>query len=160
MTIIIQIIIIYDTVMKKFSTIIALCLTLLHLSSCYKDDNDIGFDISGIIGKTWEVDLGENYRGEPLFSEFTFYSGRSTRYGAGREERFFDRPIELYDSCPFDWEVRDGNLYLDYADGSYADFYDITSRSNSFDATLEGRWGGRIRVHFVLVGGHAKEEVE
>ncbi len=149
-------------------------MTLVLMNSCVVDnyrgscidpydytyDECQGFDISGIIGKAWEVDLGERFYGEPVLSEFTFSSGRYSSYGSGFEERFYKYDGYLYDRCSFDWEVRNGNLYLNYADGSYANFYNITTGNNDFYATLQSNRWGNIRVHFIRVGGYAKEEAE
>ncbi|MDO5447188.1 MAG: hypothetical protein Q4F34_05365 [Prevotellaceae bacterium] len=150
--------------MKKFAYYLLMAImTATMFSSCTKDDDEVGFDISGMIEKTWSVDLGEhdNY-GLHYYSYFTFSSNGSatSRVGTGVEERE-DEYQRLEGRYFFDWYIRNRDLYLEYRDGSEMVFYDVSTYRDYFMATVYNyRTGSRIRVKFYYEGGRAKQELE
>ena len=102
--------------LKSYGFILAALVAMLSFSSC-ETDEEKGFDISGRYGKTWWGDMGftDDY-GEPLFSYITFTSGASSDHGVGVDKQCYYND-EVYETSKFDWEIRDGWLYLYYEDG-------------------------------------------
>ena len=151
--------------MKKFThyLLLAMMATCLFASCTTRDDEEMGFDISGMVGKTWSVDLGEyDAWGWKYYSYFTFSSRGSTTtmQGTGLEERVdqYDRTEGMYD---FDWYLDNHDLHLRYADGLRIDFYDIVTYRDRFTATVFNSYSqSRMRLTFYYEGGHAKAEVE
>ena len=96
---------------SKTLLVVAIALiTMISFSSC-ESDEERGFDISGLYGKTWWGDMGfEDRYGEPLYSYITFTSGAFTDHGVGTEERCYHND-ELYRVYKFDWEIQNGWLY-------------------------------------------------
>lgn len=82
-------------IVKHYWFIAVALIAMIGFSSC-ESDEERGFDISGMYGKTWYGDLGfEDPYGEPLYSYITFTSGASSDHGVGTEERcYYDD--ELY----------------------------------------------------------------
>lgn len=101
---------------KNYVFILAALVTMLSFSSC-ESDEERGFDIAGMYGKTWWGDMGfEDRYGEPLYSYITFTSGASSDHGVGVDEQCYYND-DWYATYKFDWEIRDGWLYLYYEDG-------------------------------------------
>jgi len=74
-------------IVKHYWFVAIALITMISFSSC-ESDEERGFDISGLYGKTWWGDMGfEDRYGEPLYSYITFTSGAFTDHGAGTEER-------------------------------------------------------------------------
>lgn len=150
--------------MKKYLHYSLLALAVLTLfSSCTRvSDEEIGFDISGMVGKTWSVDLGEyDSWGWKYYSYFTFSSRGSatSMQGVGTEERVdqYDRTEGFYD---FDWYLDNHDLHLRYADGLRIDFYNIVTYRDRFMATVYNSYSGaRQRLTFYYEGGRAKPEM-
>lgn len=117
-------------IVKHYWFIAVALIAMIGFSSC-ESDEERGFDISGMYGKTWYGDLGfEDPYGEPLYSYITFTSGASSDHGVGTEERcYYDD--ELYRIYKFDWEIRDGWLYLFYNDN-----YVSSSDTRPFPAAI------------------------
>ena len=149
--------------MKKILLYLAVMMPLMVFNGC-KSDDETGFDISGLYGITWRVDLGEtNSWGDYYYSEFTFNHGKSTRYGTGREFRYnADNLRERGETASFDWEVRTNNLYLDYENDFTLIFTNLYISPNKDYFTANVRWndGSRQRVKFYYVGGSAKEDID
>lgn len=102
---------------KHYLFIVAAMITMISLSSC-ESDEEKGFDISGMYGKTWYGDMGFNARNEEaLYSYITFSSGASSTHGVGVDERYFQYDDVWYKTYKFDWEIQNGWLYLYYNDG-------------------------------------------
>lgn len=101
---------------KHYLFIAVALIAMISFSSC-ESDEERGFDISGMYGKTWYGDMGfRANNGERLFSYITFSSGASSDHGVGTDERcYYDD--EIYDIYKFDWKIQDGWLYLYYNDG-------------------------------------------
>ena len=82
-------------IVKHYWFVAIALITMISFSSC-ESDEERGFDISGLYGKTWWGDMGfEDRYGEPLYSYITFTSGAFTDHGAGTEERCYHND-ELY----------------------------------------------------------------
>ena len=150
--------------MKKFAYyMLFAAMTVTMFSSCAKDDEEVGFDISGMIGKTWSVDLGEFDRwGTQYFSYFTFSSNGSatSRVGTGLEERENEYG-RLEGRYPFDWFIRNRDLYLEYTDGLEIIFYNLRTYRDRFTADVFNSYTGRRQyLTFYYEGGRAKPEVE
>lgn len=76
-------------IVKHYWFVAIALITMISFSSC-ESDEERGFDISGLYGKTWWGDMGfEDRYGEPLYSYITFTSGAFTDHGAGTEERCY-----------------------------------------------------------------------
>ena len=103
-------------IVKHYWFIAIALITMISFSSC-ESDEERGFDISGLYGKTWWGEMGfEDPYGERLYSYITFTSGAFPDHGVGTEERcYYDD--ELYRVYKFDWEIQNGWLYLYYSDG-------------------------------------------
>ena len=98
-------------IVKHYWFVAIALITMISFSSC-ESDEERGFDISGLYGKTWWGDMGfEDRYGEPLYSYITFTSGAFTDHGVGTEERCYHND-ELYRVYKFDWEIQNGWLYL------------------------------------------------
>lgn len=82
-------------IVKHYWFVAIALITMISFSSC-ESDEERGFDISGLYGKTWWGDMGfEDRYGEPLYSYITFTSGAFTDHGVGTEERCYHND-ELY----------------------------------------------------------------
>lgn len=101
-------------IVKHYWFIAIALITMISFSSC-ESDEERGFDISGLYGKTWWGEMGfEDPYGERLYSYITFTSGAFPDHGVGTEERcYYDD--ELYRVYKFDWEIQNGWLYLYYS---------------------------------------------
>ena len=76
-------------IVKHYWFIAIALITMISFSSC-ENDEERGFDISGLYGKTWWGEMGfEDPYGERLYSYITFTSGAFTDHGAGTEERCY-----------------------------------------------------------------------
>ena len=133
-------------IVKHYWFVAIALITMISFSSC-ESDEERGFDISGLYGKTWWGDMGfEDRYGEPLYSYITFTSGAFTDHGVGTEERCYYND-ELYRVYKFDWEIQNGWLYLYYSDG-YTFIIDYPSVSGRyFYGTAED--GFEIRLEWV-----------
>lgn len=82
-------------IVKHYWFIAIALITMISFSSC-ESDEERGFDISGLYGKTWWGEMGfEDPYGERLYSYITFTSGAFPDHGVGTEERcYYDD--ELY----------------------------------------------------------------
>ncbi|MBQ0087869.1 MAG: hypothetical protein KBT27_00865 [Prevotellaceae bacterium] len=144
--------------LKHLGMVIFSIISIAMLSSCIEeDDNMMGRDISGIFEKSWSVDLGEGDYWSNYISVFTFTSRHSStsHVGTGIEERYENRGRRV-DYCEFDWYLRNGNLYLDYADGLSIEFYNIYTYRNSFSATIyDNRSRHSYRLTFYYEGGYS-----
>lgn len=60
-------------IVKHYWFVAIALITMISFSSC-ESDEERGFDISGLYGKTWWGDMGfEDRYGEPLYSYITFH---------------------------------------------------------------------------------------
>lgn len=72
-------------IVKHYWFVAIALITMISFSSC-ESDEERGFDISGLYGKTWWGDMGfEDRYGEPLYSYITFTSGAFTDHGVVRK---------------------------------------------------------------------------
>ena len=135
-------------IVKHYWFVAIALITMISFSSC-ESDEERGFDISGLYGKTWWGDMGfEDRYGEPLYSYITFTSGAFTDHGVGTEERCYHND-ELYRVYKFDWEIQNGWLYLYYSD-SYTFIIEYPSVSGRyFYGTAED--GFEIRLEWVCL---------
>lgn len=146
------------TLRRFFSSMMAAVLAL-SLFSCQTDE-EIGFDISGLFGKLWEADLGENVIDDygyecPIYSEFEFISGNNPTYGVGREyQRYMDND-ELFRTLSFNWSVEYGDLILDYGRDGLFWMHDLITYSNYFSARVDE---DTYRTRFNLVGTRSANE--
>lgn len=140
---------------KLMTGLMAILMTA-SLFSCQTDE-EIGFDLSGLFGKYWEADLGENvidrYGYEcPIYSEFEFISGNYSDHGIGRERQFFMDNDELYQILDFDWNVQYGDLVLNYGHGDFFWMHDLVTYRDYFTARVDN---DNDRTDFYLVGTRA-----
>lgn len=76
-------------IVKHYWFIAIALITMISFSSC-ESDEERGFDISGLYGKTWWGEMGfEAPYGERLYSYITFTSGAFPDHGVGTEERCY-----------------------------------------------------------------------
>ena len=139
-------------IVKHYWFIAIALITMISFSSC-ESDEERGFDISGLYGKTWWGEMGfEDPYGERLYSYITFTSGAFPDHGVGTEERcYYDD--ELYRVYKFDWEIQNGWLYLYYSDGytfiieypSVSGRYFYGTAEDGFEIRLEWVAGRSIR---------------
>lgn len=145
--------------MKTLRRLFTGMMTVLLAMSLYacQTDEEIGFDISGLFGKLWEANLGENVVDRhgnewPIYSEFEFISGNNPSYGVGREyQRYMDND-ELYQVMNFNWEVEYGDLVLDYGYGDIFWMHNLVTYSDYFSARVDN---DSYRTEFYLVGTRA-----
>lgn len=137
---------------KHFWLVAISLMTVVSFTSCGEDDEEIGFDISGLYGKVWVADLGEYDHRYPLYSEFEFMSGASSTHGAGRETVRYQDNDEFYERYAFDWEVRYGDLILYYDGGNALCLYDVQSNNTSFSAYVDN---DNFRTWFECVAGRS-----
>lgn len=132
---------------KHYLFIAVAMITMISLSSC-ESDEEKGFDISGMYGKTWYGDMGfDDGYGEPLYSYITFTSGASSDHGVGVDERRYQDNDDYYRTYKFDWKIDNGWLYLYYED-RYTFIIKYPSVSNRyFYGTAED--GFEIRLEWV-----------
>ena len=72
-------------IVKHYWFIAIALITMISFSSC-ENDEERGFDISGLYGKTWWGEMGfEDPYGERLYSYITFTSGAFPDHGVGRK---------------------------------------------------------------------------
>lgn len=70
-------------IVKHYWFIAIALITMISFSSC-ENDEERGFDISGLYGKTWWGEMGfEDPYGERLYSYITFTSGAFPDHGVG-----------------------------------------------------------------------------
>lgn len=138
---------------KHYLFIVAAMITMISLSSC-ESDEEKGFDISGMYGKTWYGDMGFNDRhGEPLCSYITFTSGASSDHGVGVDEQCYLSDDAYYRTYKFDWEIENGLLYLYYDDGytfiirypSVSNRYFYGTAEDGFEIKLEWVTGRSVK---------------
>ena len=71
-------------IVKHYWFIAIALITMISFSSC-ESDEERGFDISGLYGKTWWGEMGfEDPYGERLYSYITFTSGAFPDHGVGK----------------------------------------------------------------------------
>lgn len=122
--------------LQKYVFIMAALIAMLGFTSC-ETDEEKGFDISGLYGKTWYGDLGfsDGY-GVPLYSYITFSSGASASYGVGTDEQcYYDD--SLYRTYKFDWVINGGWLYITYSDGYELAIWNPTVSGHYFYGTVD-----------------------
>ena len=118
----------------SYITMLLAAVATLTLTSCHDDDADQAYDLNGV----WEGTIQGNYYEDRFHSndydtEIRFVQeGVFSRGGYGVEidyPRDWRKPtVEV----GFDWEVRNGKIYLDYEDGYHVIIrdYDMYSRNN------------------------------
>ncbi len=151
--------------LRKLMVGLMTALAMISLSSCghvviYDEDDEIGFDISGLFGKLWEADMNESVydhgREWPIYSEFEFIRGSFPDHGVGREtQRFMDND-EIYQVMDFEWRVEFGDLGLHYYDYGLGTMWlnDLITYRDYFSAFVDK---DRYRTDFYLVGTRAAE---
>ena len=128
--------------MKRFSSFMAIALVAvlaLTFTSCVRDsDTDLAIDLNGTWKGTVDSDNGV------FFVRIRFYQEGLRNYGEGYE---YDLPeygtFETY--VTFKWYVRNGNIYIDYDDGTRVVIGDYSLRNGILTGRLtEGRSGWRL----------------
>lgn len=112
--------------MKKLTTILTFALLAImsfSLTSC-DEDQQIALELDGTWRGTVDTDR------EVFYVDIRFYQSGFSRHGHGYE---FDEPIHGYGHgvySEFNWSVENGNVYLDYDDGSHVVIaeYDLVTR--------------------------------
>ena len=130
--------------MKKYLSLILLCVLALSFASCEDDDQ---YDIeSVIIGRSWTGDVGMAADGSSLFSTFTFGAD-----GFGEEIQYYSDGF-LYHEYRFQWWWEDGysrNLVLDYGREGISYMDDVRVSGNQMWGTFYLSDGDR-GFYFVL----------
>ncbi len=112
--------------MKKLTTILTFALLAImsfSLTSC-DEDHQIALELDGTWRGTVDTDR------EVYYVDIRFYQSGFSRHGHGYE---FDEPVHGYGRgtyAEFNWSVENGNVYLDYDDGSHVVIaeYDLVTR--------------------------------
>ena len=83
-------------IVKHYWFIAIALITMISFSSC-ENDEERGFDISGLYGKTWWGEMGfEDPYGERLYSYITFTSGAFTDHVYSSIIYRIECPINAY----------------------------------------------------------------
>ena len=136
-------------IVKHYWFVAIALITMISFSSC-ESDEERGFDISGLYGKTWWGDMGfEDRYGEPLYS--SSHSPQVLSQIMVEERCYYND--ELYRVYKFDWEIQNGWLYLYYSDGytfiieypSVSGRYFYGTAEDGFEIRLEWVDGRSIR---------------
>lgn len=136
---------------RKFMCLIVMAMTAMAtLTSC--EDEMISRDLQGI------------WRGEVAQTFFTNRYGRVTEY-TDVEIEFQENPFSMrrgtgceydyerygrYTSCRFNYEVNNGNIYLDYADGAHIAIYNFRLNNSYFEGEFHDYRTGEYLASFRL----------
>lgn len=98
--------------MKKFYSFLTIALVAvmsMTFTSC-DEDHEIAFELDG----TWEGVVYDRYN-EKFYVDFRFYQDGFSTHGYGYE---YDRSRHGDSYARFNWSVNNGNIYLNYNDGT------------------------------------------
>ena len=151
------------------ATAIALFVTMLAVTGCTDDDVDQAYDLNGY----WQGSIQGDYYSDRFGghdswdTEIWFVQdGDFSSGGYGREIDYNRSTGYVYDA-DFDWEVRNGRIYIDYYDGyrvivrnyelysvgsgqrfrGYFDDWDTGETLASFDLVKIGGWSDWAKRH-------------
>ncbi len=151
--------------LKNYTWILAAFVVLSGLASC-QDDDEIGFDLSGMYGKTWEGELGySDEYGNKLQNGITFNSGSSSDHGIGYDHVSYSdgEPYDVDGSHPdgiykFDWKVTTGIIILKYEEAYFEDRDNTISIYNPqvTETLFTGKVNGKHGFVLSYVNGRSK----
>lgn len=123
--------------MKKLSTLLTIALLSMmafSLTSC-DEDHEIALELDG----TWRGQIQSN-KG-PFNVDIRFKQDGFSRHGVGYE---YDEPVygRGEDYAEFDWSVSNGNIYMNYDDGSRVVIADYTLRGGQLSGYLQNARNG------------------
>lgn len=140
---------------ERMGMMMVVLLTALTLTSC-DEDTETAYDLDGI----WQGTINGNYYQdrygytESWDTEIRFYQDGDFSRGGSGEERDWDYRGRCY-SSRFNWNVRNGRIYLYYDDGYniVIDRYDLYWRSNTqrFRGYFEDFYTGEQLASFDLM---------
>lgn len=104
---------------KHYATLfLLLAVSIFSLPSCTSSDMDQAYDLSGY----WQGTIDGNYYSNRYHTtssydtEIQFVQNGTFSTGGTGIERDYNR-YGLVNECGFDWEVRNGRIYMEYYDG-------------------------------------------
>lgn len=139
-------------IVKHYWFIAIALITMISFSSC-ESDEERGFDISGLYGKTWWGEMGfEDPYGERLYSYITFTSG-TFPVKLIYPIKFIIIVTAFFRTYTMIREIQNGWLYLYYSDGytfiieypSVSGRYFYGTAEDGFEIRLEWVDGRSIR---------------
>lgn len=142
---------------KHFATLLLLFVaSMLTFSSCTTNDMDQAYDLSGY----WQGTIDGSYYSNRYHTtssydtEIQFVQNGTFSTGGTGIERDYDR-YGLANECGFDWEVRNGRIYMEYYDGYRIIIrdYELYSIGNSqrFRGVFESYYTGEQLATFNLI---------
>ncbi len=142
---------------KHYATLfLLLAVSIFTLSSCTTDDMDQAYDLSGYWqGSIYGDYYSNRYNNTSIYdTEIQFVQNGTFSTGGTGVERDYDR-YGLVNECGFDWEVRNGRIYMDFYDGYQIIIrdYELYSRGNSqrFRGIFESYRTGEQLATFDLI---------
>jgi hypothetical protein len=149
--------------MKKIFSFALVALTVMVTFISCRDD-EIAEDLAGIwegevaqaffVGRyTYEVDF-QRVDIEFYKNPYRFAKGDGIEYDYSGYDRYNN--CYYYYACGFVYEVRNGNIYIDYDDGTRVVIRDYSLSGSRFRGTFRNYYGGGYLADFdfVRVGGY------
>lgn len=145
--------------MKKISTVLSMILIsvmVLSFSSCDSDDVDEAYNLNGY----WKGQITGNYYTDRYGNEgATYYDseisfsqdGDFSNGGTGYEMDYNQDDENDNTYSEFDWAVRNGNIYISYADGYDVIIYDYELYDGYFRGSMENAKNGNHLADFNLI---------
>ncbi len=122
---------------KFYWLLVLTMLITVSLTSC-EDDEETGYDLSGMCGQSWYGDFGaSDTDGYPLYSELMFVAGQSNSHGSGWEKTYYQDNFELCYQDNFDWVVDNGILYIYYRNQDLLVIHDFYVGHRTFRGYFE-----------------------
>lgn len=137
---------------RKIASYMVMFLLAFTFASC--EDDQIAQDLDGI----WEGEVASTY--------FTHRWGQQTQYqyvdiefyadpyryakGTGIEYDYYGDGYR-YSQCGFNFEVRDGIIYIDYNDGTSVAIRNYRLTNNRFQGDFIDYWSGEYLASFNFV---------
>lgn len=152
-----------------FKIFIMALLTIMTMAGCTDDDTQQAYDLNGYWQGSIQGDYYSNrYGGNDSWDTEIWFvqEGDFSNGGYGREIDYARRSGYVYD-VKFDWEVRNGRIYIDYYDGyhiiirdyelyyigsgqrfrGYFEDWDTGRTLASFDLVKVGGWSNWAKQH-------------
>lgn len=125
------------TNLKFYWLLVLTTFMMVSFTSC-EDDEEIGYDLSGVCGQTWYGNFGASYLDRyPLYSELMFVAGQSNSHGSGWEKTYYQDNLEPCYQDTFDWVVDNGILYIYYRNQSPLVIHDFYVSHRTFKGYFE-----------------------
>lgn len=141
--------------MKKITTLMTVLLMAamtFTFTSCDDEDEEISYSLEGV----WKGSIVSgyynrygDYRESYTNTQIEFYNDPySYASGSGREVDY--NRNGWTDVVYFDYVVRNGNIYLDYDDGSSVAIYNWRMYYDTFEGEFHDYWTGEYLASFRL----------